>query len=163
VVQALNIMAALNPNVTHVAIDGGLFQDEVERRKIMAVPTVFLNGEPFGRAAWIWLKSSRRSTRAQSPAEGDRRGAFEVLVVGGGPAGAAAAIYAARKGIRTGVVAERFGGQVLDTMGIENFISVPHTEGPKLATQLEQHVKDYDVDVMNLQQAVALKPPMATG
>ena len=76
-----------------------------------------------------------------------------MLVVGGGPAGASAAIYAARKGIRTGVVTERFGGQVLDTMSIENLISVPHTEGPKLAAALEQHVREYDVDVMDLQRA----------
>ncbi|WP_225007333.1 alkyl hydroperoxide reductase subunit F [Novosphingobium percolationis] len=161
VVQALNIMAALNPNVTHVAIDGALFQDEVERRKVMAVPMVFLNGEVFeqGRMdlAQIMAKVDTGAVaRAAEKIAGKEP--FDVLVVGGGPAGAAAAIYAARKGIRTGVVAERFGGQVLDTMGIENFISVSHTEGPKLAAQLEQHVKDYEVDVMNLQVASALKP-----
>lgn len=166
VVQALNIMAALNPNVTHVAIDGGLFQDEVERRKIMAVPTVFLNGEPFGQGRMDLAEIVSKIDTGAVARAAEKIAAkepFEVLVVGGGPAGAAAAIYAARKGIRTGVVAERFGGQVLDTMGIENFISVPHTEGPKLATQLEQHVKDYDVDVMNLQQAVALKPADGDG
>ena len=161
VVQALNIMAALNPNVTHVAIDGALFQDEVERRKIMAVPQVFLNGEPFGQGrmdlAQIMAKVDTGAVaRAAEKIAGKEP--FDVLVVGGGPAGAAAAIYAARKGIRTGVVAERFGGQVLDTMAIENFISVPHTEGPKLAAHLEQHVKDYEVDVMNLQTAVELVP-----
>ncbi|WP_333838086.1 alkyl hydroperoxide reductase subunit F [Novosphingobium sp.] len=160
VVQALNIMAALNPNVTHVAIEGGLFQDEVERRKVMAVPTVYLNGEQFGQGrmdlAQIVAKLDTGSV-ARAAEKIAAKDAFDVLVVGGGPAGAAAAIYAARKGIRTGVVADRFGGQVLDTMGIENFISVPHTEGPKLVAQLEQHVKDYEVDVMNAQQAVALK------
>lgn len=160
VVQALNIMAALNPNVTHVAIEGGLFQDEVERRKVMAVPTVYLNGEQFGQGrmdlAQIVAKLDTGSV-ARAAEKIAAKEAFDVLVVGGGPAGAAAAIYAARKGIRTGVVADRFGGQVLDTMGIENFISVPHTEGPKLVAQLEQHVKDYDVDVMNAQQAVSLK------
>lgn len=160
VVQALNIMAALNPNVTHVAIEGGLFQDEVERRKVMAVPTVYLNGEQFGQGrmdlAQIVAKLDTGSV-ARAAEKIAAKDAFDVLVVGGGPAGAAAAIYAARKGIRTGVVADRFGGQVLDTMGIENFISVPHTEGPKLVAQLEQHVKDYDVDVMNAQQAVSLK------
>jgi alkyl hydroperoxide reductase subunit F len=86
-----------------------------------------------------------------------------VLVVGGGPAGAAAAIYTARKGIRTGVVAERFGGQVQDTLGIENFISVSHTEGPKLAMALEEHVKDYDVDIMNLNRAEKLIPAVEQG
>ncbi len=166
VVQALNILSAINPNVSHVAIDGALFQDEVERRKIMAVPTVFLNGEPFGQGrmdlAQIVAKLDTGSI-ARAAEKIAAKDPFDVLVVGGGPAGAAAAIYAARKGIRTGVVAERFGGQVLDTMGIENFISVSHTEGPKLAAHLEQHVKDYDVDVMNLQKAVALKPANGDG
>ncbi|WP_408591435.1 alkyl hydroperoxide reductase subunit F [Novosphingobium sp.] len=166
VVQALNIMAALNPNITHVAIDGALFQDEVERRKIMAVPTIFLNGEQFGQGrmdlAQIVAKLDTGAV-ARAAEKIAAKEPFDVLVVGGGPAGAAAAIYAARKGIRTGVVAERFGGQVLDTMGIENFISVSHTEGPKLAAQLEQHVKDYSVDVMNLQTAVGLKAANGDG
>jgi len=166
VVQALNIIAALNPRASHVAIDGALFQDEVDARKVMAVPTVFLNGEPFGQGrmdlAQIVAKLDTGSV-ARAAEKIAAKEPFDVLVVGGGPAGAAAAIYAARKGIRTGVVAERFGGQVLDTMGIENFISVPHTEGPKLAAHLEQHVKDYDVDVINLQKAVALKPANGDG
>jgi alkyl hydroperoxide reductase subunit F len=161
VVQALNIMAALNPNVTHVAIDGALFKDEVERRQIMAVPTVFLNGQPFGSGrmdlAQIVAKLDTNAS-ARAAEKIAAKEPFDVLVVGGGPAGAAAAIYAARKGIRTGVVSERFGGQVLDTMGIENFISVQHTEGPKLAAQLENHVKEYEVDVMNLQKATTLVP-----
>lgn len=166
VVQALNIMAALNPNVTHVAIDGALFKDEVERRQIMAVPTVFLNGQPFGSGRMdlsqiVAKLDTNASARAAEKIAA--KAPFDVLVVGGGPAGAAAAIYAARKGIRTGVVAERFGGQVLDTMGIENFISVQHTEGPKLVAQLEAHVKDYEVDVMNLQTAASLAPAGADG
>ena len=166
VVQALNIMAALNPKITHVAIDGALFQDEVERRKIMAVPQVFLNGEPFGQGrmdlAQIVAKIDTGAV-ARAAEKIAAKDPFDVLIVGGGPAGAAAAIYAARKGIRTGIVAERFGGQVLDTMAIENFISVPHTEGPKLAAHLEQHVKEYDVDVMNLQKAVRLVPAASGG
>jgi NADH-dependent peroxiredoxin subunit F len=166
VVQALNIMAALNPQVTHVAIDGALFQDEVERRKIMAVPQVFLNGELFGQGrmdlAQIVAKLDTGAV-ARAAEKIAAKDSFDVLIVGGGPAGAAAAIYAARKGIRTGIVTERFGGQVLDTMGIENFISVQHTEGPRLVAQLEQHVKDYDVDVMNLQKAVGLKPANGDG
>ena len=161
VVQALNLMAVLNPRVKHVAVDGVLFQSEVESRQVMSVPTVYLNGEVFGQgrmdAEQIVAKldtgaNDRAAARIQT------MDAFDVLVVGGGPAGAAAAIYAARKGIRTGVAAERFGGQVLDTMGIENFISVPYTEGPKLAAALEQHVKSYEVEVMNLQRAVKLIP-----
>ena len=166
VVQALNMIAALNPNASHVAIDGALFQDEVERRQIMAVPMVFLNGELFGQGRMDLAQIVAKLDTGAVARAADKIAAkepFDVLVVGGGPAGAAAAIYAARKGIRTGVVSERFGGQVLDTMGIENFISVSHTEGPRLVAQLEQHVKDYDVDVMNLQKAVALKPANGDG
>src|SRR5918998_1614685 len=161
VVQALNLMSILNPNMTHVAIDGALFPGEVAERQVMAVPSVFLNGEPFdqGRMSLEQIVGKLDAGSAQrAAARIDAKDPFDVLVVGGGPAGAAAAVYAARKGIRTGVVAERFGGQVLDTMAIENFISVPYTEGPKLATALEQHVKDYEVDVMDLQKASRLVP-----
>ena len=166
VVQALNTMAALNPRITHVAIDGALFQAEVDARQVMAVPTVLLNGQPFaqGRMSLEQILAMVDTGAGARTAEKIKaKDAFDVLVVGGGPAGAASAIYAARKGIRTGVAAERFGGQVLDTMAIENFISVPHTEGPALAAGLEQHVKDYDVDVMNLQKAVKLVPPAQPG
>jgi alkyl hydroperoxide reductase subunit F len=166
VVQALNLMSVLNPRISHVAIDGGLFKDEVDERKVMAVPTIFLNGEPFGQGRMELeqivakidsgaVARAAEKIKAQEP--------FEVLIVGGGPAGAASAIYAARKGIRTGVAAERFGGQVLDTMGIENFVSVSHTEGPKLAAQLENHVKEYDVEIMNLQKATKLIPAKVEG
>ena len=166
VVQALNLMAVLNPRISHVAIDGALFQDEVTDRKVMAVPTVFLNGEPFGQGRMELEQIVAKidtGAAARAAEKIKAKDAFDVLVVGGGPAGAAAAIYAARKGIRTGVAAERFGGQVLDTMAIENFISVPHTEGPKLAAHLEQHVKEYDVDIMNLQRAVELVPAASAG
>jgi len=166
VVQALNLMAVLNPNIRNVSIDGALFQDEVERRQVMAVPSVYLNGEVFasGRMevkeilAKIDTGAANRDAEKMSTKE-----AFDVLVIGGGPAGAAAAIYAARKGIRTGVAAERFGGQVLDTMAIENFISVKETEGPKLVRALEEHVREYDVDIMNLQRASALIPASSAG
>lgn len=166
VIQAINIMAALNPSVSHVAIDGAMFREEVETRKVMAVPAIYLNGELFGQGrmdvSQIMAKLDT-GTVARAAEKIDAKEPFEVLIVGGGPAGAAAAIYTARKGIRTGVVAERFGGQVLDTMGIENFISVQHTEGPKLAAQLEQHVREYDVDIMNLQTAAELIPAGADG
>ncbi|MDT0497731.1 alkyl hydroperoxide reductase subunit F [Algiphilus sp. W345] len=161
VVQALNLMAVLNPRVSHVAIDGALFQDEVEQRQVMAVPTVFLNGEPFDQGRMSLEQIVAKIDTGASAREAEKikaKEAFDVLVVGGGPAGAAAAIYAARKGIRTGVATERFGGQVLDTMGIENFISVKETEGPKLVAALEQHVAEYDVDIMNLQRAEKLIP-----
>ena len=166
VVQALNLMAVLNPRIKHTAIDGALFKGEVDERKVMAVPTVFLNGEPFasGRMELEQIVA-KIDTGAQARVAEKIKGKapFDVLIVGGGPGGAAAAIYAARKGIRVGVAAERFGGQVLDTMGIENFISVQHTEGPKLAVQLEQHVKEYDVDIMNLQKAEKLIPARVPG
>ena len=166
VVQALNLMAVLNPNIRHVAIDGALFQDEVDERQIMAVPSVYLNGVNFGqgRMGLEEILGKIDTSAIEKQAEKlNAKDAFDVLVVGGGPAGAAAAIYAARKGIRTGVAAERFGGQVLDTMAIENFISVQETEGPKLAGALEAHVRQYDVDIMNLQRASALIPSTEVG
>ncbi|MBB4197573.1 alkyl hydroperoxide reductase subunit F [Rhodoblastus sphagnicola] len=166
VVQALNLLSALNPRVKHTAIDGALFQSEVEARKIMAVPAIFLNGQPFhqGRMSFEEILARLDVNASEKAAEklNDKK-PFDVLVIGGGPAGAASAIYAARKGIATGVVAERFGGQVLDTMAIENFISVSHTEGPKLVAALESHVKDYAVDVMNLQKAAQLVPAGSDG
>ena len=166
VVQALNTMAALNPRVRHTAIDGALFKDEVEARQVMTVPQVFLNGEPFAQGRMELEQIVARldtGTEARAAEKIAAKEPFDVLVVGGGPAGAAAAIYAARKGIRTGIAAERFGGQVLDTAGIENFISVSQTEGPKLAADLERHVRDYDVDLMNLQTAAELRPAGAGG
>jgi len=166
VVQALNLMAVLNPRIRHVAVDGGLFQDEVEQRQIMAVPSVFLNGQPFGNGrmeiAEI-LKKVDTGSAARDAAKLGQKGAFDVLIVGGGPAGAAAAVYAARKGIKTGVVAERFGGQTLDTLGIENYVSVLETQGPKFAAALEAHARVYDVDIMNGQRVAALEPAAHEG
>ena len=159
VVQALSLMAVLNPNVSTVVIDGGLYQQEVEDRQVMAVPMVFLNGQHFGQGRMSVEEIVAKldtNTAARDAAKLNARDPFDVLIVGGGPAGAAAAVYAARKGIRTGVVAERFGGQVLDTLAIENFISVLQTEGPQFAVALEQHTKQYDVDIMNLQRAEKL-------
>ncbi|BAU72926.1 alkyl hydroperoxide reductase subunit F [Metapseudomonas furukawaii] len=166
VVQALNLMAVLNPNIRHVAIDGALFQDEVNERQIMSVPSLYLNGELFGQGRMGVEEILARIDTGAAARDAEKlnaKAAFDVLVIGGGPAGASAAIYAARKGIRTGVAAERFGGQVLDTLAIENFISVPETEGPKLARALEEHVKHYEVDLMNLQRASALIPAKGEG
>lgn len=164
VVQALNLIAVLNPKATSVMIDGALFQDVVNERQIMAVPTVFLNGQPFGQGRMTIEEIVAKLDVGAEKREAEKisaRAPFDVLVVGGGPAGAAAAIYSARKGIRTGVLAERFGGQVLDTLAIENFISVKETDGPKLAAGLEQHVREYEVDIMNLQRADTLIPAAA--
>ncbi len=161
VVQALNLIAVLNPNAEATMIDGALFQDEVNARQIMAVPVAFLNGEPLahGRTTLEEVVAKLDSGAAARQADSlNCKAPFDVLVIGGGPAGSAAAVYAARKGIRTGIVAERFGGQVLDTLAIENFISVKYTEGPKLAVALEEHVKEYGVDIMNLQKVEALIP-----
>ena len=166
VVQALSLMAVLNPNVKTTVIEGGAFQQEVTEREIMAVPMVYLNGQVFGAGrmelAEIVAKLDTGAA-AREAAKLSAKDAFDVLVIGGGPAGAAAAVYAARKGIRTGVAAERFGGQVNDTLDIENYISIPRTEGPQFAAALERHVREYDVDVMNLQRAKALKPAATAG
>ena len=166
VVQALNLMSVLNPRIRHTAIDGALFQDEVEKRGVMAVPSIFLNSLPFGQGRMSLEQILAKLDTGASERAAEEIAAkkpYDVLVVGGGPAGAAAAIYAARKGIRTGIASERFGGQVLDTMAIENFISVPETEGPKLAAAMERHVREYEVDVMHLQRAEQLIPAGGDG
>jgi alkyl hydroperoxide reductase subunit F len=166
VVQALNAMAALNPAISSVMIDGALFQDEIAARNILAVPTVYLNGQQFsqGRISVedILRKLDSKGASKASAALNDKT-PFDMLIVGGGPAGAAAAIYAARKGLSTGIVSENFGGQVLDTMGIENFISVKETEGPRLVAGLEEHVKSYPVDVMQAQRASRIAARDADG
>lgn len=166
VVQALNLMAVLNPRVRHTAIDGALFQAEVEERQILAVPLVFLNGQVFGSGrmelAEIVAKLDTGAVARQAAQLAEKE-PFDVLIVGGGPAGAAAAVYAARKGIRTGVVAERFGGQTMDTLGIENYVSVLETQGPKFAAALESHAAHYGVDIMKLQKAEKLIPAGADG
>lgn len=156
VVQALNMMSVLNPGITHTMIDGAAFKEEVERKEIMAVPTVHLNGE-FFESGRMSIEDILGKLGTSDASEFEGKEPYDVLVVGGGPAGASAAIYAARKGIRTGVVAERFGGQVNDTLGIENFISVKYTEGPKLAASLEEHTKEYGVDIMKGQRAKRLE------
>ncbi|WP_010271748.1 alkyl hydroperoxide reductase subunit F [Paenibacillus senegalensis] len=156
VVQALNVMSVLNPGISHTMIDGAAFKQEAESRDVMAVPSVFLNGEFFGGGRMSIEEIVAKLGGGPSASELSDKEPFDVLVVGGGPAGASAAIYAARKGLRTGIVAERFGGQVMDTVGIENFISVKYTEGPKLAASLEEHVKEYNVDIMKLQRAKSL-------
>jgi alkyl hydroperoxide reductase subunit F len=159
VVQALNLMSILNPNIEHVAIDGAAFQDEVDEREVMAVPTVFRNGESFGQGRMtleelVAMVDGGSSDRAVEKIEA--MDDFDVLIVGGGPAGSSAAVYAARKGLRTAIVAERFGGQLLDTLGIENLISTPYTEGPKLAAELEDNVRKHEVEIITAQRVERL-------
>ncbi len=161
VVQALSLMAIQNPKIKTTVIEGGAFQDEVTAREIMAVPIVFLNGQVFGSGRMTVEEIVGKldvNADAREAAKLNAKDPFDVLIVGGGPAGAAAAVYAARKGIRVGVAAERFGGQVNDTMAIENYISVLETDGPKFAAALEAQVRHYDVDIMNLQRADKLIP-----
>ena len=157
VVQALNLMSILNPGITHTMIDGAVFKEEVESKDVMSVPSVYLNGEFFGGGRMTVEEILAKLGTAPDASEFDNKDPFDVLVIGGGPSGASAAIYAARKGIRTGIVAERFGGQVNDTLGIENFISVKYTEGPQLVANIENQVKEYNIDVMKLQRAKRLE------
>ncbi|MFP1859519.1 alkyl hydroperoxide reductase subunit F [Lonsdalea quercina] len=166
VVQALNLMSVLNPNITHSAIDGGVFQNEIESRNVMGVPTVFLNGEHFSQGRMTLSEIVNKidtGASAKQVEQLNQRSVYDVLIIGSGPAGAASAVYSARKGIRTGLMGERFGGQILDTVDIENYISVPKTEGAKLATALKSHVDDYDVDVIDAQTATALIPAAEPG
>lgn len=157
VVQALNLMSLLNPGITHTMIDGAAYKEEVESKNIMAVPTVYLNGEFFESGRMTVDDILAKIGSGPDASEFANKEPYDVLVIGGGPSGSSAAIYAARKGIRTGIVAERFGGQVNDTLSIENFISVKYTEGPKLAASLEEHVKEYNVDIMKQQRAKRLE------
>ena len=166
VVQALSLMAILNPKIKTTVIEGGAFQEEVTKREIMAVPMVFLNGQLFGSGRMTLEEIVAKldtGSAAREAAKLSAKDAYDVLIVGGGPAGAAAAVYAARKGIRTGVAAERFGGQVNDTLAIENYISVLETDGPKFAAALEAHTRAYGVDIMNLQRADKLIPAAEPG
>lgn len=157
VVQALNLMALINPEISHTMIDGSVFREEVEQKEIMGVPAVFLNGEFFGGGRLTLEEILNKLGDTIDPSTLTAKEPFDILVVGGGPAGASAAIYAARKGIRTGLVAERFGGQVQDTLGVENLIGTLYTEGPKIADSMDAHVKAYNVDIMNLQRVKGIQ------
>ncbi len=166
VVQAFSLMSILNPRIKTTVIDGGMFQKEIEAREIMGVPSVFAGGQMFhsGRITLEEILQKVDSGAAQRDAEKlSARAPYEVLIVGGGPAGAAAAIYTARKGIRTGIVTERFGGQVNDTLDIANYPGLSHTTGPEYAGALERHVRDYEVDIITAQGAAELIPATEAG
>ncbi|HLR81490.1 MAG TPA: alkyl hydroperoxide reductase subunit F [Bacillota bacterium] len=153
VVQALNVMSVVNPRITHTMIEGGAYKDEIDSKNIMGVPTIFLNGEEWGSGRMELEEILTKLGSEADPSEFEDKDPFDVLVIGGGPAGGSAAIYAARKGIRTGLLSDRFGGQILDTNTIENFISVKETTGPNLAESIQEHVDHYDVDIMTMQRA----------
>ncbi|MFY8055262.1 MAG: alkyl hydroperoxide reductase subunit F, partial [Limnohabitans sp.] len=166
VVQAATLMAIYNPKIDTTVIDGSLNQAEVEARQVMAVPMVYMNDQVFGSGRMSLEEIVGKldtNAAARDAVKLSEKDPYDVLIVGGGPAGAAAAVYAARKGIRVGVAAERFGGQVNDTMGIENYISVLETDGPKFAAALEAQVRHYEVDIMNLQRAEKIVPAAEVG
>jgi NADH-dependent peroxiredoxin subunit F len=166
VVQALCLMQIINPRITTTVIEGGAFQSEVEAREVMSVPKVFMNNSVFGSGRMLLEEIIAKLDVASEVREAEKLSAkapYDMLIVGGGPAGAAAAVYGARKGIRVGVAAERFGGQVNDTMAIENYISVLETDGPKFGAALQAQVRHYGVDIMNLQRADAIVPATELG
>jgi len=157
IVQALNAMAVLNPNISHTMVEGGSFKKEVEIKQIMSVPTILLNKEEFASGRMTLEQILSRLGESADPLELSNKAPYDVLVVGGGPAGAAAAIYAARKGIRTGLLTETFGGQVLETLGIENIIGTKYVEGPKFMAAVESHTKEYPVDIISAQRGTKLE------
>lgn len=169
VVQALALMAVLNPKIRSTFIEGGAFRQEVSEREVMAVPTVFMNGRFFASGRMTLEEILARLDTGAAARDAVRLSAkapYDMLIVGAGPAGpagVAAAVYAARKGLRTGLVTERFGGQVNDTLAIENYIGVPQTDGPRYASALQAHLRAYDVDLMNLQRADQLIAPTQPG
>ncbi|MGB3807078.1 MAG: alkyl hydroperoxide reductase subunit F [Erythrobacter sp.] len=166
VVQALTLLALENPKVTATLIEGGTFQDEVEERGVMAVPATFLNGETFynGKMELAELLSKLDSGADAKAAEKmTAREPFEVLIVGGGPAGVASGVYTARKGFRTGIAGGRFGGQLQDTLGIENLPGTVYTEGPKLSDELKKQVNENAIDLIDLATASELRPASEKG
>lgn len=157
VVQALNILSVLNPTTHHTMIEGGMYQNEITEKQVLAVPTVYLNGQEFASGRMTLEQIIEQITGPQTVTPSSESTPYDVLVIGGGPAASSAAIYAARKGIRTGLVADSLGGQVIETLGIENMIGTPYTEGPQLMKQVEEHLRSYPVDIMTNQLVTSLQ------
>lgn len=157
VVQALNILSVLNPTIHHTMIEGGMYQNEITEKQVLAVPTVYLNGQEFASGRMTLEQIIEQITGPQTVTPSSESTPYDVLVIGGGPAASSAAIYAARKGIRTGLVADSLGGQVIETLGIENMIGTPYTEGPQLMKQVEEHLRSYPVDIMTNQLVTSLQ------
>lgn len=153
VVQALNVMSILNPGISHTMIDGAVYQEEANNKDVMAVPAVFLNGGLFGGGRMTLEEILSKLGSSSNITSFESKDPYDVLIIGGGPSGSSAAIYSARKGIRTGIVVDQFGGQVRDTVGIENLISIKYTEGLELARNLEEHVRSYNIDIIQSQRA----------
>ncbi|MEM9102360.1 MAG: alkyl hydroperoxide reductase subunit F [Pseudomonadota bacterium] len=151
VVQAVNQFALINSRISSEMIDGGLFQEEIEQRNIQGVPSVYLNGELFANGkistGELVAKLVESVPKKASTTVSSRLPLQDVTVIGGGPAGVSSAIYSARKGLKVTLIADRIGGQVKDTMGIENLISVPKTTGPELTGSLYEHLKEYDITI----------------
>ncbi len=149
VVQSLNQFALLNDNISAEMIDGGLYQELIEQRGIQGVPSVYLNGEVFANGqidtGKLVEKLIEQYPEVLESAKHEELPVQDVTVIGGGPAGVAAAIYSARKGLKVTMVADRIGGQVKDTVGIENLISVPKTTGTELTGNMMSHMNDYEI------------------
>jgi alkyl hydroperoxide reductase subunit F len=156
VVQAFNIMAVLNPKISHTMVVGGDFKEEVEAREIMSVPTIFLGDGMFATGRMTHEEILAKLGAGVDASTLNEKAPYDVLVIGGGPAGSAAAIYAARKGIRTGLVAENLGGQVAETLGIENIIGTKYIEGKVFMNQVAEHMKEYPIDMIKGQQGARI-------